>query len=56
MSMVIKAKIKRRDNSAFRVFLSVVATPDKIVYGYAEENAKFNQRVVVGLVSAHFPA
>lgn len=51
-----KAKIKRGDKLRVSCFLSVVAATYEIVHRHAEENAEFNQRVVVGLVSADFPA
>lgn len=35
---------------------SVVSSADEVVYGHAKENAKFDKSVIIGLISANFPA
>ena len=39
-----------------RLEKSIVASADEIVNGNAEKDAELNQSVVVGLISADFPA
>ena len=52
-------KKAREETLAYRVDCvrkSVVAAADKIVHGYAEKDAELDKSVVIGLISAHFPA
>ena len=46
-----------QQKSTRRVLLIlVVSSSDEVVNRHAEEDAQFNQSVVVRLISAHFPA